>query len=320
MSVKKLMVVSCLLAVFAGTTSMFAVSELDLARDIYHEAAGYAEELRSYKRNLDTLSASSRLGRDRLLIERAVDLLERCKEKMVFRVETAAGQYEQGLEEEVFWISDARRLVQDALQSCRQLTSPLISRFEALSGILHDRVTHTEASSARNRILRSAEQKLMLLVRVIREIKEWTGHMMDELVDISRQQAVPILPSVVPARGEVTWANPSDEDPFWEPVPRSQPPEAEFLRRLYHLKPGEDELPSVSAAEQAPCVICLDPFSQDKKWHFPLSCGHDFHVGCIAEYLYKKWLDPRGIDNFTCPLCRRPVGKGVLQRLRAYLH
>ncbi|KAK9150328.1 hypothetical protein Syun_008637 [Stephania yunnanensis] len=43
------------------------------------------------------------------------------------------------------------------------------------------------------------------------------------------------------------------------------------------------------------CSICMDGFKVDEKIG-SLSCGHEFHVNCI-----KDWL----IVNNTCPICRR---------------
>ncbi|KAK9132290.1 hypothetical protein Scep_011818 [Stephania cephalantha] len=47
--------------------------------------------------------------------------------------------------------------------------------------------------------------------------------------------------------------------------------------------------------EAESCSICIDGFKVDEKIG-SLSCGHEFHINCI-----KDWL----IVNNTCPICRR---------------
>ncbi|KAK9090588.1 hypothetical protein Sjap_023765 [Stephania japonica] len=47
--------------------------------------------------------------------------------------------------------------------------------------------------------------------------------------------------------------------------------------------------------ESGICTICMDGFRVDEKIG-SLSCGHEFHVSCIKDWLI--------VDN-TCPVCRR---------------
>jgi hypothetical protein len=45
------------------------------------------------------------------------------------------------------------------------------------------------------------------------------------------------------------------------------------------------------------CSICLEYYSKKEK-KVILECGHEFHKGCILE-----WLD----KEKTCPLCRNNI-------------
>ena len=48
------------------------------------------------------------------------------------------------------------------------------------------------------------------------------------------------------------------------------------------------------------CAICLDVMEDGTTWH-KIECGHQFHPGCLTDWLQKQCRLPR------CPLCRFDV-------------
>ena len=56
------------------------------------------------------------------------------------------------------------------------------------------------------------------------------------------------------------------------------------------------------------CCICLESFENKNKNTVNLSCGHTFHLICIAKYDFTHfWSDSE--EPIRCPLCRANVSK-----------
>lgn len=76
---------------------------------------------------------------------------------------------------------------------------------------------------------------------------------------------------------------------------------------------GAEESSSASArlepSEGPLCAICLDPLLGTET--FALKCGHDFHRGCL-----KEWVESQRTASKTCPICRHAA---VPSRLRELL-
>jgi len=84
-------------------------------------------------------------------------------------------------------------------------------------------------------------------------------------------------------------------------VPRQRPYELEFLSQLSHLVPSDVATRPLPAHESDEgCPICMSVF-EPYDHIFTLSCGHQFHTGCLARHLHINW------EQFCCPLCRRPI-------------
>lgn len=60
-----------------------------------------------------------------------------------------------------------------------------------------------------------------------------------------------------------------------------------------------DQFPSVPAASNTSCVICLEDFREGEMVK-RLPCGHTFHGSCV-----RRWL----LRNGVCPVCRRPMAR-----------
>tara|TARA_B100000787_G_scaffold23719_1_gene15917 strand:+ start:519 stop:1067 length:549 start_codon:yes stop_codon:yes gene_type:complete len=82
-----------------------------------------------------------------------------------------------------------------------------------------------------------------------------------------------------------------------EPVNMRLRPE-EYRRAVTSIMGSTQHRKNPGSTES--CAICLDAMEDGATWH-KIECGHQFHPGCLTDWLQKQCRLPR------CPLCRFDV-------------
>eukprot|EP01129_Flabellula_baltica_P012529 TRINITY_DN5663_c0_g1_i1.p1 TRINITY_DN5663_c0_g1~~TRINITY_DN5663_c0_g1_i1.p1 ORF type:complete len:343 (+),score=29.51 TRINITY_DN5663_c0_g1_i1:24-1052(+) len=61
--------------------------------------------------------------------------------------------------------------------------------------------------------------------------------------------------------------------------------------------------------ERDPCLICLETTSTGDALRLP--CTHVYHINCLND-----WSEQLDGDDVTCPTCRAPISKEIMQELQ----
>lgn len=89
------------------------------------------------------------------------------------------------------------------------------------------------------------------------------------------------------------------------------------MDRAEQGEPERDDVQQGEIREDIDCSVCLgEPEEGINREVIHLSCGHQFHRGCLIPWMRNFW---RQADHFLCPNCRIPIPFATIEFSNAEL-